>query len=218
MAAVICTWCGVSHPQPQSHCNGCGGDLPPPEPAPVPPAPTRQRNLIVGAAAALVLLVVATVVANRLSGPQPVEIVSVAPGALGQIKPPDFEPGSTEHRYLMTANLSGAIAAISPLRMYLMEFRQMEGRYPERFDEVGLTAADLSDGRFVTSVSLREGGRLLASLDPSEFGDAALLELRPVDVMGGTQTRWECRTTVPDAARIKTPGSLPCPFAAEIAD
>ncbi len=211
MSAVICTYCGVAHAQAQTHCSGCGGNLPAPQERDDPRP--RRRNVAAAVVGAAVLLTVVLVVANRLSGPQKVEIVATRSGPAGaSVEPPQFEAGSLEQRYLTNANLAGAIAAVSPLRMLLMEYRQMEGRYPASFSDLGVAESDLADGRFVAAVTLTEGGALLATLEAGVFGEGALLELRPVDVMAGMQTRWDCRTTVPDDARVDMPGSFQCPY------
>ena len=159
--------------------------------------------------------------ANKLSGPQQVNVVAMPlPSAVSTLPAtaPAFETGSIEHRHLMNAHFAGAYMAISPLRMLLLEFRQMEGDYPQNFAQVGLDASELVDGRYVTGVELLRGGVLRARLDATTFGNNAVLVLTPVDVMAGTQTRWQCTTSIPDDVRIAVPGSMECSYDSRAAD
>ena len=220
MTSVICKYCGVGHAQSQSHCIGCGGELPPAETI---EAPRRKRRDMIAAAVGVAILVTAVLVlSNKLSGPQQVEIVGVSPGASASagidqaLQIPQFEPGSVEHRHLMNAHFAGAYVAISSLRMLLLQFRQMEGSYPDDFSQVGVDEEQLVDGQYITGVDLLEGGVLRAHLESGVFGEGAAIVLKPVDVMSGMQTRWLCSTTVPNDARMPVAGNMDCPYDAEI--
>ena len=212
----VCKYCGVVHAGPQSFCDGCGGALPAAA-APKAPKPPQPRKII-GAAIGLAVLVVAVlVVSNWLSGPQQVEIVAMPGQKYPMEVPTDTAAAAEQHRYLQTANLKAAHSIVIPLRLMLNEHRMFTGEYPADFATMRMDPDDLSDGEFVTAVTLEPGGVLVAHLDATKFGKKEFLRLAPRDVMGGTRTRWDCTTSIPDDARISIPGDTQCPFDAGLA-
>ncbi|NNF61790.1 MAG: hypothetical protein HKN06_10755, partial [Gammaproteobacteria bacterium] len=215
---VVCTYCGVAHPQPQSFCNGCGGALPAARQrteAPSQRLPGR-RKLIAAALGLTTLVVIGSVIANRLSGPQQVEIVNL-PGATPVTPMADVTAsGAEQHRYITTARFAAAYTTVHQLRMFLTQYRMEQGNYPQDFSDLRIDPDELSDGEHVTAVTLQPGGVLVAHLEPTHFGDDAVFRLTPRDVMAGTRTRWDCTTTIPDKDRLGGPGHIPCKFSAEL--
>lgn len=215
---IVCTYCGVAHASPQSFCNGCGGALPAAQhrPEASPHRMLSRRTLAAAAIGLTALVIVGSLIANRMSGPQQVEIVNL-PDTTPVVPMADVTAsGAEQHRYVTTARFAAAYTTVHELQMLLLQYRMEQGDYPADLSELRIDPAELTDGEHVTGVLLKPGGVLVTYLEPSHFGDDALFRLTPRDVMAGTRTRWDCTTTIPDEERLKGPGHIPCKFSPDL--
>ncbi|MDJ0701568.1 MAG: hypothetical protein QNJ07_17110 [Woeseiaceae bacterium] len=215
---VVCPYCGVANASAHSLCHGCGGALPASTQATGQRAEqSGQRKLIgafLGLGALVIVAAAAAVLANRLAGPQQVEIVTLVPESTSIVQA--SMSGAEQHKYVVAARLTAAYVAVQPLKMMLTQYRMMSGDYPAELADIRIDAGELTDGEYITAVTLHDGGRLVTHLEPSLFGDGALFMLTPVDVMAGTSTRWDCTTTIPDEHLLATAGALRCEFDAAL--
>ena len=71
----------------------------------------------------------------------------------------------------------------------------MHGKWPDEMKDIRLKASEMSDGENITAVKMGKDGAIFAFLDTS-FGDDKLVAYKPKVVMGGMNTRWECRSNL----------------------
>ncbi len=210
---IVCNYCGVNHPERQSFCNGCGSALPPPGEVRDTTVGTNEaggRKGLLIAAGVIAVLVTGVLLFGYRDVPQKVEVVNFADAAPVVAASDLTASGADQRRYLITARFSAAYSTVTTLRMMLLNHRMTTGEYPSDFAELGVDESELTDGEYVTGVSLRPGGIMVAQLDSRQFGSGATLTLTPRDVMAGTRTRWDCTTTIPEEDRLSGPGHIPC--------
>lgn len=99
-----------------------------------------------------------------------------------------------------------ALGSLSPLRMNVVEYLQMNGDWPAsltdlRLDPKTMTSADIQ------SVEVSKGGVIRVRLGAS-LGKDKQIQLTPMQVMGGRQVEWACAANFPAALFESQPKPL----------
>ena len=116
--------------------------------------------------------------ADDAAPPGPSELAAVA----GQ---PSFQP------FVEKAHRAQLLALASPFKMMLLEHQAMEGRFPEKWSDLGVDADTLTS-KDVRQVQLVAGEIVVL---PRRI-PGGWLSLAPSSALGGMAVEWECRTNV----------------------
>ena len=97
--------------------------------------------------------------------------------------------------YQLQARLAMAQASISSIRVRMMQFYQESRQWPTSFDDINIQHAQLYDTGDIVGVELNPQGELII-LFSAEFGQNALMSLKPISVMSNTTVQWICTSNI----------------------
>jgi len=90
------------------------------------------------------------------------------------------------------------LASISPIKILMIEYYYMTGKYPSTFEEIGLKRTDMSSGKYIDDMVIGEKGALIVK-PTQELGDGVIIALIPKETMGGMSMEWDCETSYSDS-------------------
>ncbi len=115
---------------------------------------------------------------------------------VGNTTPPMHAAHSTsQHDYVKAAELAQVLNSVSFLRAAAMQYYLETGAFARSIDELGFASREMTDGEYIDAVNINADGVIIATLS-DRFGDGQHLALVPRVVMGGTQVKWACETTL----------------------
>jgi len=129
---------------------------------------------------------------NLLSQPQVAErLVEGAekPGLLQQLS------ALLQRKSAGNARLAQVMAAITPLKVVLLEYYQMEGRWPRSFREVGIDPDSLHQSGIIKGIELEPNGSLWVDISPG-FSQGDYLRFFAQPAMGGMAINWKCASSL----------------------
>jgi len=101
-----------------------------------------------------------------------------------------------QHRsYVALSKFSTAYAEVSTIRMMMQEHYMDKGEYPRSLSDMRLDN-NMDTGKYIQSIKIQSEGKFRVNLREEHFGAGSFYTMEPVDYMGGTSTRWECKTNV----------------------
>lgn len=112
------------------------------------------------------------------------------------VTPIPITQSTNNHNGMIEARWTQSLAALLPLRMFLLMDYQMKGDWPNSFADINLDQSKLSDGMNIDTVELGQNGQIYAHLS-SYFGTDMRISLWPKKIMSGTSIKWVCETNVP---------------------
>ena len=81
----------------------------------------------------------------------------------------------------------------------MMQFYQMEGRWPNNINELGTSRVAVFDENFVTQIQFDYDGSMVLNLDSDNFEHDAMISLQPIDK--GMRVEWKCVTNLDNSYR-----------------
>ncbi|MDH5473201.1 MAG: pilin [Gammaproteobacteria bacterium] len=112
------------------------------------------------------------------------------------------------NEYVQAAKLANIMAMITPVRMHVMQFYNMNGDWPANLGDVGLDTDTMTDGENIETVKLDKNGEIRVLLTKA-YGNGKFISLKPRSIMGGTNIKWDCSTNL-NKKSFSVPGSLSC--------
>ncbi len=117
------------------------------------------------------------------------------------------QPAGIAGTHLQLANLAQALSSLTPIKLLVTEYYQINGRWPAKLEELGFEPSTMHNQQ-ISGVDLQPGGAIHAELTDL-FGSRKRLTLRPRSAMGGTQLEWSCTANLPAQTLARLYGS-PC--------
>lgn len=102
---------------------------------------------------------------------------------------------SIHRSYFIKASMANVMANLTPIKMQISMYYQMNGKFPKEGKEINLSSFDLNEHEQITSTYLTEAGGIAANLT-SEFGDNKFLVLQPHTSKNGAFIKWGCFTNI----------------------
>lgn len=102
--------------------------------------------------------------------------------------------------YTKASKFSAVVATLSILKPEVSMFYMESGRWPERLVDLGYNPDDLMEERYIDKIAMQDG-EIFADIT-SDFGQGAVVSLKPRESMGGASINWLCQTNV-DLKQVK---------------
>lgn len=114
----------------------------------------------------------------------------------------DEEEKPDANRYIVQARLGKVLAELQNLRFEMIQYRELNGHWPNRFDEIGANPGVLRENPAIDDISLQPDGTILVEL-PANMGHNRLLQYGPVadDRQPARRDHWVCRSNLPEDYR-----------------
>ncbi len=112
----------------------------------------------------------------------------------------DDSPRAGKH--VVQAQVGKVLADLQNLRYAMIEYMEVNGRWPTRFEEIRADRGSLLKNPAIDEISLQPDGGILVEL-PERMGRNRLLRYGPIgdDDGPGKLGRWSCRSNLPDGYR-----------------
>jgi hypothetical protein len=105
------------------------------------------------------------------------------------------EEPATSGKRLFQSRLGNVIALLTPIKLEIQQFYQMNGSWPEKPADLGLNQEKLKS-EDINEVLLGDQGAIVAWLS-EHFGEKKKLVLAPKLVMDSTSMEWQCMANFP---------------------
>jgi hypothetical protein len=118
----------------------------------------------------------------------------------------DNEP-AVKTKIMFQSQLTNVIAMLAPIKIQMQQFYMMDGKWPEKPNDLGLNQENLKSSDIVEVVFGNQGA-IIATLN-DHFGTGKKIVLVPQPVMDGTSMEWKCMANFP-AQSMKSMGINLC--------
>jgi len=114
------------------------------------------------------------------------------------VKQSVYMPTNTQRidpNMVLTAKIAQVLVSLGNLKIYILQYESMHGKWPESFEDMHLQTEQMNDGQLIKSMELIKEGGVKVFLTQS-VGNDLILTQEPRSNMGGLSVRWTCNTNV----------------------
>jgi hypothetical protein len=95
--------------------------------------------------------------------------------------------------YLHKAMFSHIFVSTMPIKILMIEYFQVNGDFPNKFNDMGLRQEEMKSEKYIESVRLGTKGKIIIKAT-EKLGKNIIITLVPKEVMGGLNIEWLCKT------------------------
>ncbi len=95
--------------------------------------------------------------------------------------------------YLHKAMFSHIFVSTMPIKILMIEYFQVNGDFPNKFNDMGLRQEEMKSEKYIKSVRLGTKGKIIIKAT-EQLGKNIIITLAPKEVMGGLNIEWQCKT------------------------
>ena len=106
--------------------------------------------------------------------------------------------------YVKQAAFAQVLSLVTPVRMSVVQYYVSRGDWPVKLEDIGFSAEEMRDGKYIDSVSIKKTGSILVSLS-QYFGSNKKIKLSHESIMGGTNLKTQCTTNVAKKILVSIP-------------
>lgn len=97
------------------------------------------------------------------------------------------------------AAFANVISKVQPLKIMVTEYYVTQGRWPESFQNIGISPSQLSEENYIVNIEIDYDGTLIINLDSANFESNSSILLTPQTTLAGTSINWLCRSNLPSS-------------------
>ncbi|MEJ2620547.1 MAG: pilin [Candidatus Thiodiazotropha sp.] len=117
----------------------------------------------------------------------------------GEYIPEGDEP-AISGKLMFQSRITNVLALLTPLKIQIQQFYMMNGQWPEKPQDLGLSQQNLKSTD-IKEVLFGDQGAIVARLN-DHFGSAKKVVLAPQLVMDGTSLEWQCMANFPAQSMV----------------